>query len=101
MIHIQNNYVTCHTVLNILGIKIKIPNNKLVKIPDYKFVLEKIKEKHKNKEKIRVAFLVSENEKWNAEELYNLLAKSEQFEPIILVTLLSYVQWGRQNKKQS
>ena len=98
---IKNNYITCHTELNLLGIKIKIPNNKLVKSADYSFALKKIKNKYKNKEKIRVAFLVSENEKWNAEELYNLLEKSKEFEPVILVTLLTYVHNGNDKTRKN
>lgn len=91
---IHNNINTCRTEYTVLGIKFKIYNQKLVKRPNYSFVISKLQEKFNNKEKIRVAFLVSENSKWNAEELYNLLDKSSEFEPFILVTLLSYVHCG-------
>lgn len=95
LFHIYNNYETLKTEITLFGFKIKIQNKTLVKRPDYTKVLNKLKEKYRNKEKIRVAFYVSENAKWNADELYNLLDKNESFEPIIIVSILSYVHEGK------
>lgn len=53
----------------------------------YKRVFKKIRSKIKNKQKIRVGFLVSENQKWSAQSLYDVLDKSDDFEPFIMVTL--------------
>lgn len=92
--NIYQNYATCRTEITFLGLKFKFLNNNLVIRPDYANVLKKIKNKYKNHEKIRLAFLVSENSKWNAEELYNLAEKSDIFEPFVLVTLLTYVHFG-------
>ena len=57
--------------------------------------------KFKNKEKIRVAFLVNENSKWNAQELYNLMEKNEYFEPFVLVTLLYDVHIGKDKTRNN
>lgn len=92
--NIHNNINTCRTECTVFGIKFKLYNKKLIKRPDYSSVIDRLQYKYKNNEKIRIAFLVSENSKWNAEELYNLLDKSDFFEPFVLVTLLSYVHSG-------
>lgn len=55
----------------------------------------KILKKLKNKKKIKVAFIVSENAKWGYQYLYELFEKSEKFEPIILITLLTSVHSGK------
>ena len=94
LFNIYDNYNTSRTEITFLGIKLKFYNERLIRIPDYTNALNKVKEKYKNKEKIRVAFYVSENAKWNAEELYKLLEQSEEFEPIVVVSLLSYVHEG-------
>lgn len=91
---IYDNYNTSRTEITLLGIKIKLTNKKLIKMPDYSNALQKVQQKYKNNQKIRVGFYVSENAKWNAEELYNLFERSEEFEPIIVVSLLSYVHDG-------
>ena len=94
LFNIYNNYNTSRTEITLMGIKLKFFNEKLVRIPDYTNALNKVKTKYQNKEKIRVAFYVSENAKWNAEELYKLFEQSEEFEPVIVVSLLSYVHEG-------
>ena len=53
-----------------------------------KLVLEKLR---KEKRKLRVCFLVSENQKWNAQSLYDAMEKSEDFYPFVVVTRLSDV----------
>lgn len=39
-----------------------------------------------SKQKIKVVFLVSENQKWNCQSVYDEMAKSSDFAPIILIT---------------
>lgn len=47
-------------------------------------VLEKLR--REKKRKIRVCFLVTDNDKWNAQPLYEAMEKSEDFYPFIVVT---------------
>lgn len=54
---------------------------------NYKKKLEELHSR-KNTTPIRVCFLVRENQKWSYQSLYELLDKSEDFEPIVLVSLL-------------
>jgi len=92
---LENNVKTGRTTLNLFGLRFNFINKKLVKRPDYSFAISKVKDKYGNNEKIRVGFLVNENCKWNAENLYNLLEQNEKFEPVILITLYN----TRHNKK--
>jgi CDP-glycerol glycerophosphotransferase (TagB/SpsB family) len=57
----------------------------------YEKVINKLKKKNS---KIRVLFLVSENSKWKAQSLYDLMAASNDFEPIIALTALKAVHIG-------
>ena len=84
---LEDNDRTGRTQIKLLGIKFSYINKKLIKRPDYSYALRKIQDKYNNNKKIRVGFLVNENCKWNAENLYNLLEKNEYFEPVILITL--------------
>ena len=99
--NVYQNHATCRTELTIFGIKFKFLNQKLVTRSDYSKALNKVKTKYKNREKIRVAFLVSENAKWNSDELYDLMEKSDVYEPFILVTLLTYVHFGNDKTRNN
>ena len=99
LFELKNDIKKLRTEIKILGIKLKFRNSKLFQYPDYSFALTKIRKKHRNNQKIRVGFLVSESSKWNAEELYNLLEKSDAFEPVILLTLLESVHQGIDNTR--
>lgn len=68
-------------------ISIQIMSNFLYANENYKIVLKKIKNKFQQKQKIRVAFLVNENQKWSYQSLYEEFDKSEYFEPLVLVTV--------------
>lgn len=94
LFEVKNNIKLQRTEIVLFGIKIKIRNKNFFEPTDYTFALEKAKSKYKNNEKIKVGFLVSEQQKWNCEELYNMLAQSDVFEPIILVTLLESAHLG-------
>ena len=50
---------------------------------NYDKVLERLKNK---KGKIKAVFLVSENQKWNWQSVYDDMLKSPDFEPLILIT---------------
>ncbi len=87
-----------HKIITLFYIKIKFRINPKIKIyrkkqksyiNRYNKILNILKQKSKNN-KIRVCFLVSESAKWNAQSLYDLMEKSDIFEPFILVTNLSY-----------
>ncbi|MGN0030516.1 MAG: glycosyltransferase family 2 protein [Candidatus Gastranaerophilaceae bacterium] len=54
----------------------------------------KLAKKLSKKKKLRVLFLVSENSKWKAQSLYDLMEKSEHFEPFIALTVLTGVHTG-------
>lgn len=55
---------------------------------------KKLKRINKHK-KIRVGFLVSEQSKWGYASVYDAFAKSENYEPVILITKLSLEHLGR------
>lgn len=80
-------------VITVLGVKLKVrvSREKLWKDRCLEYqqkreiVLEKLR---KEKRQLRVCFLVSENEKWNAQSLYDAMEKSEDFYPFVVVTRL-------------
>ncbi len=51
----------------------------------YDKIIERIKNTSAT-QKIKVAFLVSENQKWNCQSVYDAMAASNDFEPMILIT---------------
>ena len=55
----------------------------------------------KNKDKIRVIFLVSENQKWGYQSLYEELEASERFEPLVLISLLEGVHKGKDKTRRN
>ena len=65
---------------------------------NYPNIVNRIKNK---KGKIRVLFLVNEISKWKTQSLYDLLAKSDKFEPIIGVTLLTKAHNGKDNTRDN
>ena len=79
---------TRHIIINLFGIKIKIRRNVQKK---YNKIIEQIQNKNK---KIKVVFIVSENQKWGYQGLYDLLQYDERFEPLVLVSLLTDVHNG-------
>lgn len=52
---------------------------------NYKKNIIRIREKIKT-EKIKVGFLVSENQKWNCQSVYDEMVASSEFDPVILIT---------------
>lgn len=52
----------------------------------YNLTLQRVKQKVKNNQKIRVGFLITENQKWGCQSLYEELEESKFFEPIVLIT---------------
>ena len=50
---------------------------------------------------IKVLFLVSETAKWKAQSLYDLLDRSEEFEPVIAITLADFQpKLSEENRKK-
>lgn len=86
---------------NILGISfsIKIYDKDTV-LKNYKRVLKSLKEKYK-KYKIKVIFIVRENQKWTYQSLYNLFESSEKFEPLVLVAPLTSVHIGKDTTRDT
>ena len=64
---------------------------------NYKRVLKRLKRKNKYK----VIFLVSENSKWGYQSLYEELLKDEDFEPLIVVYVLSGVHKGKDKTRNN
>lgn len=79
-----------HKVIRLLGIKIKIKYKKKLHINYLRYqklydkTIKRLKYKVVNHQKIRVAFYVNDS-KWKCQNLYNLLAKSNYYEPFVLV----------------
>ena len=65
---------------------------------NYKNVLARLKNK---KDKIRVIFLIRENQKWTYQSVYEKFDKSEKFEPLILVSLLELVAKGKDKTRNN
>ena len=63
---------------------------------NYKKIIKRIQNK---KDKIKVLFLVSENSKWKAQSLYDLMAQSEKFEPVIALSELEIVHRGNDSTR--
>jgi len=54
-------------------------------LQNHKFLLEKLLNEER---KLRICFLVSESENWNAQILYDAMEKNEKFYPFVVVTKL-------------
>lgn len=65
---------------------------------NYKNVLARLKNK---KDKIRVIFLIRENQKWTYQSVYEKFDKSQKFEPLILVSLLELVAKGKDKTRNN
>ena len=98
---IKHDYANAKTEYNILGIKIKLVNKKILNKPDYTFALNKIKEKYAQNKKIRVGFFVSENSKWNAEILYKELENNNYFEPVVVISAYTTLHQNKDLTKTS
>lgn len=67
---------------------------------NYEKVIEKIKDKSKT-QKIKVVFLIRENQKWTYQSLYEKFEKSDKFEPLVLVSILTIVARGKDNTRNN
>lgn len=87
----HEEYKDCeHKRIWILGFKKTFKVNTLPIIrANYSSVEKKLREKVKT-QKLRVAFLVQETEKWQYQTLYMSLKKSEHFEPFVIVVPINY-----------
>lgn len=64
----------------------------------YKKIIKSLKLKKISK--IKVLFLVNENSKWKTQSLYNLLEKSENFEPLIALTIADSQKRASKEEKE-
>ena len=81
--------------------KLEMQNAGIKAQKHYNKIVKKLHNKKRNGEKLRVAFIVSENQKWGYQSLYDLLEKSNIFEPIILISLLTSVHKGIDNTRKN
>lgn len=84
------------TIYEVFGIKISHIRSYTEVYNNYTRILERIKNKTG---KIKVAFIVSENQKWCYQSLYELFAKDERFEPIVLVYVTLRAHMGQDNTR--
>ena len=98
---LKNDYAKARTEVRLFGIKMSFVNKNLLVKPNYDQVLKKIQAKYDANQKIRVGFLVSENAKWNAENLYNELEKNPNFEPVVLVSAYTTLHENKDLTKTS
>ena len=64
---------------------------------NYKRVLCRLKKS----DKIKVIFLIREEQKWSYQSLYEELAKSDKFEPLILVSMLMLASTGKDKTRNN
>lgn len=88
---LKYDFKTTYIRVRILGISIHIPFNKCYR-QVIKYILSKRMShkiaKIKNKQKIRVGFLVSEQSKWGYQSVYNAFKQDSRYEPVVLITKL-------------
>lgn len=65
---------------------------------NYKKIIERINSQNR---KIRVAFLIRENQKWTYQSLYDEFAKSSDFEPLVLVSILTLAAKGKDKTRNN
>lgn len=87
----RTKYKNYLTSLDLKQNLIKVKNN-------YKCVIEKLKNK---KDKIKVVFLIRENQKWKYQSVYDELAQSNCFEPLILVSILTLAHKGKDKTRNN
>lgn len=87
----RTKYKNYLTSLDLKQNLIKVKNN-------YKCVIEKLKNKT---EKIKVIFLIRENQKWTYQSVYEEFEKSDKFEPLVLVSLLTLAAKGKDKTRNN
>lgn len=65
---------------------------------NYEHVLNRIKNKNG---KIKVVFLIRENQKWTYQSLYDEFEKSNKFEPLVLVSILTLAAQGKDKTRNN
>lgn len=83
------------TKIRILGIKITVKHDfKKIVTKNYTKKLAELQNIY-GKRKIKVGFLVNEQAKWQYQSLYEEMEKSDYFEPVVLVTQLTFAHLGQ------
>lgn len=67
---------------------------------NYELKLEELKQRP-DSQKIRVAFLIRENQKWCYQSLYELLENDDRFEPFVIITLLELAHRGKDKTRNN
>ncbi len=62
---------------------------------------QKVIKRLRKQSKIRVAFIVTENSKWGYQCLYDLFDKSDKFEPIVLISILTSIHDGTDKTRRN
>ena len=78
--------------------KTSVPTAEEVQL-SYKKKLAELSEKIKT-DKIRIAFLVRENQKWAYQSLYEIFEKDDRFEPVVLISLLILSHKGKDKTRK-
>ena len=84
------------TIYEVFGIKISHIRSYIEVYSNYAINLERIKNKA---EKIKVAFIASENQKWCYQSLYELFEKDKRFEPVVLIYVTLRAHKGQDNTR--
>ncbi len=77
-------------------IRIESYINNIIAQKNYVQNLERIRNKDS---RLKVGFLINENQKWNVQSLYDEFLKSDRFEPIVLITPLSEIHKYNYNNR--
>ena len=80
--------------------KLKTAVHKIIVNLRYRIKIAKLRKSVKTR-KIRVLFYVTENQKWCYQSLYDLLAKSEIFEPFVVASILNSVHAGNDSTRNN
>ena len=67
---------------------------------NYKNILQKLRNEIKTRP-LKVIFLVRENQKWTYKSLYEQFEKSEHFEPLVLVSILTLAHKGKDKTRNN
>ena len=93
--HLSKTY----KIITFLGLKLEFKVRNKCRLPlihtSYRRKLEAIKTKLKRREKIRVLFLIREPSKWSYNSVFKEMLKSDIFEPIVAVSILTSAAEGK------
>lgn len=86
--------ISYKAICTYLDLKDKINNAQ----ENYKKVLKRLKDTN---DKIKVVFLVRENQKWSYQSLYEKLEHSDKFTPLVVVSILELARKGKDKTRNN